>query len=207
MRNSAPCAILFACCLVSAPALGAEPTTPFKCVGPFGRDTNRDKLVATFGASNVTTDDDVSADYEVSIVFPNSATRQLMVTWNDEAKRSFSHVTIGRGGPSSWSVAGVAIGTPLVQLERLNGRPFKLNYFEGDYGGDITDWLGGRFDTPLPGGCTFGATVVINEQHLPDAINQALDREVTPDRSLLSSGAGLRAAKPIVGGMYVGFRK
>ena len=108
--------------------------------------------------------------------------------------------------PSGLSVAGVAIGTQLVDLERLNGGPFKLNYFEGDYGGDITDWLGGRFNAPIPGGCIFGASVGVAEQ-LPEAVDKAIDAEVTQDRSLLSSGPGLRAAKPTVGEMFISFPK
>jgi hypothetical protein len=95
---------------------------------------------------------------------------------------------------------------PLVELERLNGGPFKLNYFEGDYGGAITDWLGGRFNAPLSGGCVLGVFVGIDERH-PDAPTQALEKEVMPDRSLLSSGAGLRATKPVVSKMIVSFPK
>jgi len=49
-----------------------------------------------------------------------------------------------------------------------------------------------------------GAFVGIDER-LPEA--KALDEEVSPDRSLLSSGTGLRAAKPVVNQMIVSFPK
>jgi len=58
----------------------------------------------------------------------------------------------------------------------------------------------------LSGGCVPGAFVGIDER-LPDAESKALDQEVAPDRSLLSNGAGLRAAKPAVNEMIVSFPK
>lgn len=46
---------------------------------------------------------------------------------------------------SHWVSAdhGVRIGTSLAELNRLNGKPFKLSGFGWDYGGSITDWQGG----------------------------------------------------------------
>jgi hypothetical protein len=194
--------VLVVCCLLGMPALAAEPTTPFRCEGPFGPDASHAKLAATFGSGNTESNYDGESDSEVTILFPNNAARRLKIEWNDQkARRGLSHATIT--GPS-WSVAGVMIGMPLVELERLNGGPFELNYFEGDYGGAITDWLGGRFKAPLSGGCGLGAYVSIDER-LPEAVNKALEKEVTPDRSLLSGGAGLRAAKPVVSQIIVSF--
>jgi hypothetical protein len=186
------------------PALAAERTTPFKCEGQFGRNASHATLAATFGADNAVSNEDAESDSEVTILFPNNAARRLKIEWNDQkSRRGLRHVTITG---LSWSVAGVVIGMPLVELERLNGGPFKLNYFEGDYGGAITDWLGGRFNAPLSGGCVLGVFVGIDERH-PDAPTQALEKEVMPDRSLLSSGAGLRATKPVVSKMIVSFPK
>jgi hypothetical protein len=192
-----------ACCLVATATLAAEPTRMFKCEGPFGREATHAKLASKYGAANIATEYDGDADAEVTILFPNDPERRLKIQWKDQkARRNPGHFTIE--GPSSWSVAGVAIGTSLVELERLNGGPFKLNYFEGDYGGAITDWLMGRFDAPVSGGCVLGALVGIDER-LPES--KALDEELTPDRSLLSSGTRLRAAKPVVTQMIVSFPK
>jgi hypothetical protein len=94
----------------------------------------------------------------------------------------------------------------LVDLERLNGRPFKLNYFEGDYGGDIFDWRGGRFDAALPGGCRLGASVGIAEK-LPETVGEAMNSEIIENGALLSSGPGLRAAKPEVSQMFISYPK
>jgi hypothetical protein len=197
-------AILVVCCLLGTPALAAEPTTPFNCKGPFGRDASHAKLAAAFGAGNTIIRNDDEADAEVTILFPNDPKHRLKVEWKDQKRRrGLSHVTIV--GHSLWNVAGLVIGTPLAEVERLNGGPFQLNYFEGDYGGAIINWLGGRFDKPLPDGCVLGAFVAVDYEHLPTEVQKAVDREVATDRSLLSSGAGLRAAKPVVSEMIVSF--
>ena len=205
MANIRRCLFALACSLIGTATLAAE---PFNCEAPVGRNATHAKLASKYGSANVVTEYDGEADAEVTVLFPNDPERRLSIQWKDQkARRNPGHVTIA--GRSSWSVAGVAIGTSLFDLERLNGGPFKLNYFEGDYGGAITDWLRGRFNTPLSGGCVLGAFVGINERQLPASVSKAIDEEVTPepDRSLLSSGAGLRAAKPVVTEMIVSFPK
>jgi hypothetical protein len=105
------------------------------------------------------------------------------------------------GRASAWTVAGVRVGASLLDVEQLNGRAFKLNYFEGEYGGDVIDWQGGRFDQPLSGGCRFGANFVIDDTvPTPD-----MDKEAAADRTLLSGGPGVRAAKPLVAALFVYF--
>lgn len=192
-----------ACCLIGTTTLAAE--TTFECKGPFGRDASHAKLASKYGAANIATEYDELADADATILFPNDPGRRLKLLWKDrKGRRNLGYISIG--GHSSWSVAGVTIGTSLIELERLNDGSFKLNNFDGDYSGAITDWLKGRFDTPLSGGCMFGASVGIDE-HLAEAVKKALDKEVTPNGSLLSSGMGLHAAKPMVIEIIVSFPK
>jgi hypothetical protein len=197
--------LIFACCFVGTTALAAEPAKPFSCEGPFGHDSTYAKLASTYGAANITTEQDAEADTEVTILFPKDPGRRLKIQWKDTKTRR-NPMLITMDEHSSWSVAGVAMGTSLIELERLNGGPFKLNYFEGDYGGAITDWLGGHFGTQLSGGCRFGAFVGIDGE-VPEAVNQVMNAEITQDRSLLSTGRGLRAAHPVVTEMFVSFLK
>jgi hypothetical protein len=45
-----------------------------------------------------------------------------------------------------WATAeGLKIGSSLVDLEKINGQPFKLTGFDWDYGGTVTNWNGGTF--------------------------------------------------------------
>ena len=201
--------LTLACCLVGTAALAAEPATIFKCEGPFGRDGSYAKLVAKYGTANITTEEDPKLDGDVvqaTILFANDPTRRLKIEWKDRKARRNPYVITIETAHSSWSVAGVTIGTALVDLERLNGKPFKLNYFEGDYGGDITDWRGGRFKAPLPGGCLLGASVGIADE-IPSTVGEAMNAEIIENGALLSSGPGLRAAKPEVGQMFISYPK
>jgi hypothetical protein len=67
MTAAARHAIPVVFCLLGTPALAAEPTTPFNCNGPFGRDASHAKLAATFGAGNIVIRNDEEADAEVTI--------------------------------------------------------------------------------------------------------------------------------------------
>src|ERR1700759_139491 len=120
--------LTLACCLVGTAALAAEPATTLKCEGPFGRDGSDAKLAAKYGAANITIEDDPRLDGEVvkvTILFPNDPTRRLKIEWKDKKGRRNPRLITIEDEHSTWSFAGVAIGTSLVDLERINGRPFK----------------------------------------------------------------------------------
>src|SRR5215510_3642874 len=111
------------CLLLCTPAVVAKAATPFRCEGSFGRDANHAKLVATFGADNVASEYDGLYDAEVTIIYPNDPKRRLKFLWKDQQTyRGLRIVHIA--GPSSWIVAGVTVGMPLVERERLNRGPF-----------------------------------------------------------------------------------
>jgi len=40
----------------------------------------------------------------------------------------------------------VTIGTTLRELERLNGKPFRMFGFWWDYGGEVSSWEGGELE-------------------------------------------------------------
>jgi len=163
----------------------------FTCTGPFGRDASHDDLVKAFGPANVS-HEEVFAGGEkrpMTVVFPNDSDRRLMVHWVDgEARRGLDFVIIQSPG---WSVNGAAIGMPIAELERLNGRPFKLTDFLGsDHDGEVRGWQGGRLEATLPGGCRLGAVLGINDSDVDTT--QWLPR---PD-GLSSDDEALRGADP-----------
>ena len=45
--------------------------------------------------------------------------------------------------------AGVTLGITLQELQQLNGKPFLFSGFGWDYGGRVTDWNGGAFNSDL----------------------------------------------------------
>ena len=116
------------CCFIGTATLAAELTGTFKCEGPFGREATHANLASKYGAANIATEYDREADAEVTILFPNDPERRLKIQWKDQkARRNPGHFTIE--GRSSWSVAGVSIGTSLIELERLNGRTIQTELF------------------------------------------------------------------------------
>ncbi len=147
-------------CLVPATA-GAE---DFDCTGPFARDASHAGLVKTFGAANVTYGETfVGGQMQaMTIIFPRDSERRLMVHWTDgDGRRGLDFVDIQSPG---WTVAGAAVGMPIAEVERLNGRPFRLTDFLGSgHDGQVLSWQGGKFDAALPGGCRLGAVLGIND--------------------------------------------
>lgn len=154
-------ALLAGVTLLATAAAGAE---AFSCAGPFARDASRAGLVKAFGADNVRDDEAfVRGDTRpMTIVFPADPERRLMVHWADAGGlRGLDFVLIQSPG---WSAGGAAVGMPIAEVERLNGRPFKLTDFQGSgHDGEVRSWEGGRLDAALPGGCRVDAVLGIND--------------------------------------------
>src|SRR5262245_1345223 len=175
--------------------------TAFRCEGPFGRDASHASLVKTYGTENVVRKSvDLLGDAMVmTVVFPKDPRRWLAVGWRDEkARNGLDHVIIRT---PSWSVGGITIGMSPAAVERINGKPFKLGSFEGDGGGVVTDWQGGRLAT-LPGGCLLRPGFRIDA-----AAADAVNLEADAHGMLTSSGKTLRAAGLVLGELQVSFPK
>jgi hypothetical protein len=85
-----------------------------------------------------------------TVVYPDDSLRRAEILWQDTVARRRPARMILRGSRSLWQAGpGVSLGTNLQELERLNGRPFKLAGFGWDYGGMVTDWAGGALDGSL----------------------------------------------------------
>jgi hypothetical protein len=178
---------------------GAE---EFSCAGPFGRDASHAALVRAFGPANVAHEEVIAGGETrpMTIVFPNDSERRLMVHWLDgEGRRGLDFVIIQSPG---WSVGGAAIGMPIAEVERLNGRPFKVTDFLGsDHDGEVRGWQGGRLDAALPGGCRLGAVLGINDGDI-----DTTQWPAHPD-GLSSDDEALRGADPRLYELTVSFPK
>ena len=94
-----------------------EPPGGVTCDGPFAKDTSHDKLVATFGASNVAFEETHTGVEEeaqlATILYPRDPARRLKVFWKDEEARRppafIGKVADWRGG----ALAGVHGGCKL----------------------------------------------------------------------------------------------
>jgi len=135
----------------------AEGKNVLQCDGAFARDSSHAKLVQSFGKSSVAFTDIDGAEGEkvkASVIYPDEPRRRVEILWHDEKARARPS-TIRVGFKSQWrTVRGLRIGSELAEVEKINGRPFKLVGFDWDLGGRVSDWMGGTLAT-LPGGCDF----------------------------------------------------
>jgi hypothetical protein len=159
--------VLLAALLAAEPSPAAD---TLECSGLFGRDTSHAALVAAFGKENVVykkIDAPQGSTGMATILFERDRERRLMIEWRDETKLSHP-IYIGIDGPSKWVTPfGIRIGTLINEVEKQNGKPFRLNGFGWDLGGAARF---GKADGKLgnvPGGCHFGLTFEPTAEGLP----------------------------------------
>ena len=199
--------LAIACSMIACSMASAERATParvLKCEGPFGRNASHADLVKAFGSDNVVYRDVEGVEgqpIKASVVYPNDPKAKLEVIWSDEKARRGPQVWVK--DQSTWAAANrIRIGTPLAEVQQLNGKPFKLTGFDWDYGGRVTDWQGGALVKPQPGGCIISVEFV----HPEDAPDTNLTK-VSGDSEFLSDSADMLAVEPYVGAVTIAYPK
>ncbi len=82
-------------------------------------------------------------------VFPNTD-NELEIVWDIAAATGNPEfIRISKEHTEWHTVEGVTVGTALEELEKINGKPFQLYGFGWDYGGLVSDWMGGRLNSHL----------------------------------------------------------
>ena len=184
------------------PRVAAAPSNAVTCGGVFVKDTTHLKLAIKYDSRNIVfgeVDGPDGTKIKATILYPNEPKRRLEVIWNNDAARTdLSLVVIN--GQSQWvAPKGLKLGTPLAALEKANGRPFKISGFGADGTASVTGWEGGAL-TALPGGCKVGVRLAADSRAPADARGAAAG-----DKELLSNDASLRAIKPAVAEILVGY--
>lgn len=139
-----------------------------------------------------------------TVLFPNDSSRRLTVIWDDTVARVRpARVTVG-GRRTRWFVIpGVSLGTSLSELERLNGRPFRLFGFSWDYAGTVNGWQGGRLDSLWRGGPENKVLVWLRLRPDSAGYASAHSRQVAGDRIFPSSLSAMRALNPRVYDLFI----
>jgi hypothetical protein len=192
----------------SAPMAPRTPKAPaadartVACVGAFSKDSSHLRLAMTYESKNVTFAD-VQADggtkVQASVLFPNDPKHRLEVWWANPAARSQTYLIV-INGQSTWSApGGMKLGLTLAQLEKLNHKPFKVKGFNKDGVATVSDWDGGILSN-LAGGCKSGLSLRADPKVPADAISA-----LTDDKEFSSSDAAIRAAKPAVSEILIGY--
>lgn len=165
----------------------------------FNANTTGASLVARFGAANVTLDtmiDGPEGEQErVTLLFPNDDTRSATISWrNPEAQTGFAGVSVQTTNSLWRGPSGIAIGAPIADIERINGRAFQLYGFGWDYGGLVSSWNSGALAANEPA-CVFGAS-----------FDETGDGSTAVgDGGFSSDSAAMRAARPRLGSMSLRF--
>jgi hypothetical protein len=138
-----------------------------------------------------------------TVLFPCDPARRLTVLWADTvARRRPTRVTI-EGSPSRWMVIpGVSVGVHLSELERLNGRPFRLYGMQFDYSGTVNSWEGGRLDSLWRAPVNGGHLVWLRLRPAPGA-DRKLQTEVAGERLFSSAHPAMRALDPAVYDLFI----
>jgi hypothetical protein len=186
----------------AAPTAPPEPATRIAaCSGPFAPASTHAKLAAAFGAPNVSftdVDGPDGASIMATVLYPKDAKRRLEVWWEDQNARSGVHLIVINGRSGWLAPKGIKLGLQLAAVEKLNGKPFKITPFNKD-GGQVTDWQEGTL-AQLPGGCKVGVRLVPDPKTSPEA-----RKAVATGREFASSDAAVRALKPTIAEIILGF--
>ena len=170
-----------------------------------GSTTTERELIARFGAANVRRDDLAIGEGETepaTVLFPADSLRLLEIFWVDTVARDRPARIVARG--AAWVAhPGLRIGSPLADVERLNGRPFTMTGFGWDYGGTAVRWDGGRLDS-LPRGVE---RLLVRFDARDDApVTDAERARVAGDREIASSNPIMQRIDPTVYWVEVRFR-
>ena len=155
--------------------------------------------MTAFGAKNVTFKEVDAAEGSkgrATVLFDDDPTKRIVVFWHDEKRARPSMIKVS--APSLWvGPGGIGNGMKLTDVEKLNGKPFKLAGFDWDGGGLVRE-LDGKLK---PSACN----LVIRFE--PGIANPLPPRyaEITGDKTIVSSNNLLRRTRAQVSEWGIGY--
>jgi hypothetical protein len=178
----------------------AQPARTVTCGGTFAKDSSHLKLATAYKPENIVfTEVDASEGKKLmaTVLFPKDPKRRLEVWWDNETSRSGTYLIV-INGQSTWTAPkGLKLGLQVAQLERLNGKPFKLKGFGSGSEASVSDWQGGALES-IAGGCKVGVSMRADPKASADAVERA-------GSELASTDAAVKAIKPSVAEIIVGY--
>jgi hypothetical protein len=174
-------------------------------LGALSRDDGEANLIAAYGAGAVrAVDVDLGEGEQApgALLFPDDERRRVEIVWRDPAgRRGLARATL-RGAATVWQLpGGLTLGLTLEEVERLNGRAFRLAGFAWDGGGVVLSWEGGTLGAALGEGVLVFFGVGEAARQRPEFL------EVQGDRPFASRLAAVRALEPTVQRIVVMFEQ
>ncbi len=171
---------------------------PGKSVGRITARTTEAELQEMFGADKMKIQSIPIAEGDTQegvVLYPNTP-NEIEIIWETAASEGTpAFIRIGKDSTSWKTQEGITIGTPLEELEAINGTPFTFNGFEWDYGGLVTNWNGGKLTDNL--------IIAFVPQNF-EVMSQTF---VGDDVQLSSDDPKVRALQPRVGSMVITFNR
>jgi hypothetical protein len=169
-------------------------------VGSMDRASSELDLAQAYGYANVRDSIITLGEGERArgtLVFPTDPQRRLEIIWGDAALKREPQRIVLRGERSRWMLPGdISLGTSLADLERMNGRPFRLSGFGWDYSGAVISWNGGALDSLLTG------VKLYLEPRIENRAGRA-NRRVQGDKPFDSTNPDVRSLDPRVYQIFV----
>jgi hypothetical protein len=197
--------LLFGCLLLVCSVRAADDNftiVPGRNAGPLRIVTSEADLRKLFGAAQVKSDKVYIGEgfvCEGAILFPNDPLRTADIVWMDVTHRARPLSVRISTKKSLWRTAeGVTLGTSLIELERLNGKPFKFLGFGWDYSGTVVSWEGGKLET-FKSAQEHGHRLIVRLTPDPPAETTPDEADrISGDRELLSSDPLIQRLNPKV---------
>jgi len=164
-----------------------------------GVTTSEKSLIGRFGAKNVKRQTVPVVESETAdgtVIYPDDAKRRATLIWKNAKKRDVAETIYITDQPSLWKLPNdITVGTTLAELEKMNGKPFKLSGFDWDYGGNVLSWNGGKLESALK---SKSGKISATLQLVPPT-GKNCPEELLGDREILSSKASMKKLNPVVG--------
>lgn len=169
---------------------------PLNCTYPVKPDATAESLLAEYGERAVTgmlsmPDNEV---VDGVILFRDQPDERIEVIFRDKEMTKVAEVRLGEDAAAWHGPGGIGKGTTLAEVQKVNG-PFLMSGFRFDWGGEVTDWRGGKLET-LDGGCALKLRL-----QLPPGAKASSDEEIE------SNDERLNGLGPAVADMAIVWKK
>jgi hypothetical protein len=164
-------------------------------------------LIAMLGAENVVRDSVYIGEgyYEKGTTLFKGTPEEAQILWKDTVNYinpTSVMIRSAQGKPNQWLVDnGVVMGMTLKEVEKINGKPFKISGFGWDYGGFATDWQRGK----LAGNNEPENLVIRFYYNIEDDKLGAIADKVLGEGPFLSSNPAMQQLNPKVVEITIGF--
>lgn len=132
------------------------------------------ELEARFGSGNVRKEHLTGVEgieYDAWILFPDDPAKRLELVLDDgPGPRTISQIRLDNPATVWHDANGLHPGMPLSEVVRRNGGPVEFSGLDWDYGGTVTDWLGGKL-APAADAATLSTPILTRRDGLPDAVD------------------------------------